>query len=57
MEARMDNDKLVEMQRVLEETQGTEGDHRTSTLVEMGEVSKETHGFVQGLEIGFHPKS
>jgi hypothetical protein len=57
MEARMDNGKLVEMQRIPEETQRTEGDHRTSTLVELGEVSKETHGFVHGLEIGFHPKS
>ena len=53
----MDNDTLVEMQRVPEETQGTEGDHPTSTLVEMGEVSKETHGFVHGIEFGFYPKS
>jgi len=57
MEARMDIDKLVEVQHVPQETQGTEDDHRTSALVEMGEVSKETHGFVQGFEIGFHPKS
>lgn len=57
MEARVDNDKLVEMQRVPEETQGTEDDQRTSTLVEMGEVSKETHGFVHGVEFGFLPKS
>ena len=53
----MDIDKLVEVQHVPQETQGTEDDHRTSALVEMGEVSKETHGFVQGFEIGFHPKS
>jgi len=53
----MDNSKLVEMQNAPEETQGTEGEHRTSTLVDMGEVSKETHGFTQGFEIGFHPKS
>ena len=53
----MDNDKLVEMKRVPEGTQDTEGDHRTSTLVELGEVSKETHGFVHGLELGFYPKS
>jgi len=57
MEARMDNDKLVEIQRVPQEMQGTEDEHHTSTLVELGEVSKETHGFVQGFEIGFHPKS
>jgi len=57
MEARMDNGKLVEMKRVPEETQGTESDARTSTLVELGEVSKETHGFVHGLELGFYPKS
>jgi len=53
----MDNGKLVEMKRVPEETQGTESDARTSTLVELGEVSKETHGFVHGLELGFYPKS
>ena len=53
----MDNGKLVEMKSVPEETQGTEREHRTSTLAELGDVSKETHGFVQGFEIGFHPKS
>jgi len=57
MEARMDNSKLVEVKRVPEETQGTASDDRTSTLVELGEVSKETHGFVHGLELGFYPKS
>jgi len=53
----MDNNKLVEIQRVPEETQDTEADHRTSTLVEIGDVSKETHGFVHGIEIGFYPRS
>ena len=53
----MDNSKLVEVKRVPEETQGTASDDRTSTLVELGEVSKETHGFVHGLELGFYPKS
>jgi len=53
----MDNDKLIEIQRVPQEMQRAEDEHRTSTLVEIGEVSKETHGFVQGFEIGFHPKS
>jgi hypothetical protein len=57
MEARMDNDKLIEIQRVPQEMQRAEDEHHTSTLVELGEVSKETHGFVHGLELGFYPKS
>jgi hypothetical protein len=52
-------DKSIEKQVVSEEMQGMESNCRTNSvkLVEMGQVSVETKGFVVGFEIGFLPKS
>ena len=52
----MDTSRLVEENIVSEETTA-QNDGHTSTLVDMGQVSKETHGFVHGLEYAFLPKS
>jgi hypothetical protein len=55
----MDIAKWVEEKVVVseEETVAQGGDAHTSTLVGMGQISKETHGFVHGLEFGYLPKS
>jgi hypothetical protein len=53
----MDNVKLIEKNAVSEETTGVQSETLASTLVDMGQVSKETHGFVHGLEYAFLPKS
>jgi hypothetical protein len=52
-------DMSIEKEVVSEEMQGMESDCRANSvrLVEMGQVSVETKGFVAGLEIGFLPKS
>jgi hypothetical protein len=53
----MDNAKLIEETGVAEEMKGADSERRASTLVDMGQVSTETHGFIHGLEFGFLPKS
>jgi len=48
---------LSEESSVSQNTTGAESDQRMSTLVEVGQVSRDTHGFVHGLEFGFLPHS
>ena len=52
-------DQSIKKEVVSEEVQGMESDCRTKSvkLVEMGQVSVETKGFVVGFEIGFLPRS
>ena len=54
----MDNHELIETQSLSEEAQSAESGRRTDAvrLVEMGQVSVETKGFVRGLELGFTPR-
>jgi hypothetical protein len=52
----MDTGKLVE-EKIVSEEETVQSDGHTSSLVDMGHVSKETHGFVHGLEYSFLPKS
>jgi hypothetical protein len=55
----MDTRELVETQNVLEETKTSNSGRRAEgvKLMEMGQVSVETKGWVRGLELSFTPKS
>ncbi len=55
----MDTRKLVETPSVSEEAKDTQAGPRAETvkLVDMGQVSVETRGFIRGLEIGFTPRN
>jgi len=52
----MDTEKSPEPARVAETTYGQTA-AESVRLVEMGEVSVETKGFIHGLEFGLTPKS
>jgi hypothetical protein len=55
----MSTDNLIEKTGVPEAKGSTDSDRRTETvnLVEMGSVSMETKGWIQGIELGFTPRA